>query len=144
MHSHNPIYLTREDYAKLRLLLTVALYPTQNDALKGLRSELDRAAIVDASALPPKAVTMGSRVTFKDLRTRETEEYTLVFPEQADVDQNRLSVLAPIGTALLGYREGDEVHWSTPGGTRRILIKRVTQPAAEAALEPMLAGGRFG
>ena len=144
MNDHNPIYLTREDYSKLRLLLAVTTYPLQNTALKNLRAELDRAAIVDASALPPKAVTMGSRVRFEDAVTGETEEYTLVFPEQADVDQKRISILAPIGTALLGYSEGDDVRWTTPGGTRRIKIRQVTQPAAESASERLLADSRFG
>ncbi|QYM78003.1 nucleoside diphosphate kinase regulator [Horticoccus luteus] len=142
MNNHAPIYLTREDYAKLRLLLKLAPRSKPNGAYQKLHAELDRAAIVDVSALPSQSVTMGSRVTFEDRATGEIEQYTLVFPEQADVDQNRLSVLAPIGTALLGYSEGDEVHWDTPGGRRHILIREVTQPAAVA--DPVLAGAQFG
>ena len=65
-------------------------------------------------------------------------------PEQADVDQKRISILAPIGTALLGYSEGDDVRWTTQGGPRRLKLRQVTQPAAESASERLLADSRFG
>ncbi len=56
----------------------------------------------------------------------------LVFPAQADIGAQRLSVLAPVGTALLGYREGDEVEWLTPGGLRRLRIEKVIQPSSRS------------
>ena len=127
-----PIYITREDYSKLRLLVTTALHSSASTALETLRAELDRAAVLDPHAIPPGVVTMESRVEFKDLSTDEVEEYTITFPDSANIEQKRLSILAPIGTALLGCREGDVVSWTTPGGVRQLKVLRVTQPAAVA------------
>lgn len=128
----HPIYITREDYAKLRLLLTVASSSGRSTTLDNLRGELDRALVVDPASIPAGVVAMGSRVEIEDLATGEVEAYTLVFPERANAEEGRLSVLAPIGTALIGDREGEEVHWNTPGGVRRIRIRRVTAPGAVA------------
>lgn len=129
--NHNPIYITRDDNTKLRLLLATALYSNANRPLQKLREELDRAAVLDAGSIPPGVVTMDSSVEFEDLTTSEIEEYTITFPDRANVDEKRLSILAPIGTALLGCRVGEIVNWSTPGGVRQLKIRRVTQPFAE-------------
>jgi regulator of nucleoside diphosphate kinase len=129
--NHTPIYISRSDYAKLRLLLSTALYSsTRSAALQKLREELDRAAIIDPAAFPAGVVTMDSTVSFEDLETGENEEYTITFPERADVDLKRMSILAPIGTALIGCRVGDIVTWSTPGGLRKLKVRSVTPPAA--------------
>jgi regulator of nucleoside diphosphate kinase len=127
--NHTPIYISRDDHAKLRLLVNTALYaPNTNASLRKLRDELDRAAVLDADAIPAGVVTMNSSVEYEDIRSGEIEEYTLTFPERANVEEKRLSILAPIGTALIGFREGDVVDWITPGGTRRLRIRRVRQP----------------
>jgi regulator of nucleoside diphosphate kinase len=126
--NHSPIYITRDDNSKLRLLLARALYSNLNGALRNLRDELDRAAIIDPEEIPAGVVTMDSRVKFEDLSTSETEEYTLTLPDRANVDEKRLSILAPIGTALIGCREGDIVKWRTPGGVRELKIRSVTAP----------------
>jgi regulator of nucleoside diphosphate kinase len=76
---------------------------------------------------------MDSTVEFEDLDTGEIEKYTITFPDRADVDAGRMSVLAPIGTALIGCRVGSTVKWSTPGGIRQLKIRRVTSPAKAAA-----------
>ena len=135
--NHAPIYITRDDNSKLRLLLATALYSNANAALRKLRDELDRAAIIDSAAIPTGVVTMDSRVEFEDLQTGEIEEYTITFPDRANIEEKRLSILAPIGTALIGYREGDLVSWTTPGGVRQLKIRRVTAPAP--AVQPELA-----
>jgi regulator of nucleoside diphosphate kinase len=131
--NNTPIYISRDDHAKLRLLLGTALHSNGSAALQKLREELDRAAIIDPMAFPAGVVTMESTVEFEDLGTNEVEEYTLTFPDRANVEQKRLSVLAPIGTALIGCREGDVVNWSTPGGMRQLKVRRVTAPAPQAA-----------
>src|SRR5688572_8015798 len=128
-----PLYITRDDYSKLRLLVTTALYSNASAALQKLREELDRAAVIDSAAIPAGVVTMDSTVEFEDLGTGEVEEYTITFPDRANVEEKRLSILAPIGTALIGYREGDLVRWSTPGGVRQLKIRHVTAPPPEAA-----------
>ncbi|HVZ65095.1 MAG TPA: nucleoside diphosphate kinase regulator [Lacunisphaera sp.] len=136
--NHTPIYISRDDNSKLRRLLATPIYaPAMLGPLRKLREELDRAMVIDSSALPDDIVTMDSTVEFEDLATGEIEEYTLTYPDRADVEQKRISILAPIGTALIGYRVGDRVKWPTPGGIRELKIRRVTseiaQPAAQLA-----------
>jgi regulator of nucleoside diphosphate kinase len=132
--NHTPIYITREDYSKLRLLLATALHSSASAALEKLRQELDRAAVIDPSAIPEDVVTMESNVEFEDLVTSEVEDYTITFPDRANIEDKKLSILAPIGTALIGCRTGDVVSWATPGGIRQLKIRRVTPPPA--ALSP--------
>lgn len=97
-------------------------------ALNGLEGELVRATIVEARDLPYDVVSMNATVWFRDLDSDEIESYTLVTPREADVDLHRISVLAPIGTALLGYRLGDIIEWKVPQGQRRLEITKVVQP----------------
>ena len=74
---------------------------------------------------------MNSRVRLKNLTTGKEMTYTLVFPKDADLTAGRISVLAPIGTAILGYRAGDVIAWSVPGGKRKFRIEEVLyQPEA--------------
>ena len=89
---------------------------------------------------------MNSSVVLRDLSSRELETYTLVFPEDADIAQGRLSVLAPVGTAILGQRIGDELKWRVPEGWRRFKIERVLyQPEREGVFDfvPESAPPRF-
>lgn len=127
--SNPPLFLTTDDHARLRLLANTPT-SSRSASLEQLRSELDRATLLDPKAVPPNVVRMGSRVEIEDLGTGEVDEYTLVYPERADVERRQLSVLAPIGTAVIGFAEGAEVDWKTPGGNRRIRIRRVAPPEA--------------
>lgn len=99
--------------------------------LAELRRELERAQIVEAPAVPGDVITMHSTFELTDLDTGNTETYTLVFPEETDSTPASLSVLAPIGTAALGYRLGDEFEWVVPAGVRRLRVSKVLyQPEA--------------
>jgi regulator of nucleoside diphosphate kinase len=134
--NRSPIYITAEDHIKLTALLTsrVALLISSPDLLAELQAELDHAQIVSPEEVPEDLVTMDSTITLRDLDTLETETYTLVYPERANIAEDRLSVLAPIGTAVLGYRVGDEVRWQVPEGWRRLRIEQVLyQPERQAA-----------
>jgi len=131
-----PIYISRDDYAKLRLLLATALHSNGNTTLQKLREELDRAAVIDPAAFPADVVTMESTVQYEDLSSNEIEEYTLTFPDRADIEKKRVSILAPIGTALIGCRVDDIVNWSTPGGIRQLKVRRVTPPPAPVTAMP--------
>ena len=96
-----------------------------------LERELGRGRVVPPTGVPRGVVTMNSRVRFRDLGTGEAETYTLVYPADADVEQAKLSVLAPLGAALLGSKAGDVVECGTPGGVRKLKIERVLyQPEA--------------
>ena len=131
--SQRNIYITNQDQQRLTDMLEEALARNSRDSgfLKELARELANAETVDPKSVPPHVVTMNSRVVVKDVASGETSEYTLVFPEQADVAQNRLSVVSPIGTAILGYAKGDTITWQTPGGPRQIRILDIPyQPEA--------------
>jgi regulator of nucleoside diphosphate kinase len=137
MRNH-PIFITELDAAKLRgLLAAFATVQRDQEHLEELTLEIERASVIDPADMPRDVVTMHTRVVVVDLVSDARQELVLVFPGQADVAAQRVSVLAPIGTALLGYREGDEVEWPTPGGLRRLRIEQVIQPAVkpEAARE---------
>jgi regulator of nucleoside diphosphate kinase len=128
MNPNQTVYMTPYDHQRLRLVVDAAAATATGwtrESLARLRGELDRAVILDETVLPAGVVTMNSHVTLTDLESKETEDYTLTFPEQADTSRHRLSVLAPIGTAILGYAEGDVVEWTTPGGLRKLKIVSV-------------------
>ena len=77
------------------------------------------------------AITMRSKVRLKDLESRKEMIYSLVFPNEADIDEGRISVLAPVGTAMIGYRVGDIIEWEVPSGLRRLKVEEVLyQPEA--------------
>ncbi|MEO7805119.1 MAG: GreA/GreB family elongation factor [Steroidobacteraceae bacterium] len=95
--------------------------------LDELRLELDRALVLDPSEMPSSVVTLGATVSVVNMRSGERQELVLVSPAESDVSARRISVLAPLGTALLGYREGDEVEWLMPGGLQHLRIERVQQ-----------------
>lgn len=131
--SHRRLYVTQHDRERLTFMLDEALAGPNRDAafLKELAHELAGAETVDSKTVPADVVTMNSRVVVKDVDTGETSEYMLVFPDQADVSQGRLSVVSPIGTAILGYAKGDTIAWQTPGGPRQIRIVAIPyQPEA--------------
>jgi regulator of nucleoside diphosphate kinase len=131
------IIITEADRERLEVLLSsefaAAIGPC--DYLDDLRAELDRAQIVRPADVPQNVVTMNSTVVLRDLDTKEKETYTLVFPSEADIANDRLSVLAPVGTAILGERVGDVIRWRVPQGWRRLKIERVVyQPEREGAI----------
>ena len=96
-----------------------------------LERELERAVVVKPEEIPSTIVTMNSEVRIMDLDTGERRCLTLVFPWMAGIESGRVSVLAPLGTALLGSREGARVAWQSPRGARRLRIESVVyQPEA--------------
>jgi regulator of nucleoside diphosphate kinase len=105
--------------------------------LESLRAELERAEIVEDTDIPADVITMHSRVLVQDMKTGQNSIYILVFPNEANVSPDKVSVLAPIGTALLGYRVGDVIEWNMLGGTRRFFVRDVLyQPEASGDTVP--------
>ena len=115
------------------------MYPQKNDHekenVKRLSEDLDRASIINAKNAPHDVVTMNSKVCVMDVDTGEEMTFTLVFPEAADLSKGKVSVLAPVGSAVLGYRTGDMVEWKVPSGKRRLSIKRVLYQSEAARNE---------
>jgi regulator of nucleoside diphosphate kinase len=101
--------------------------------MMALRGELERAEIVAPHEVPPGVITMNSRAELLDLDTNEHMEFTLVLPDEANIEEGKISVLAPLGTAMLGYGVGDEFEWTVPYGSRRLKVIKVHfQPEASA------------
>ena len=120
-----PITIVRDDMEKLIRLADAAdgRFAQTGDFLS---REIDRAQVIEERR--PDLVAMGSRVTFRDNTTGQTRTVTLVYPEDADVAQNRISVLTPIGAALIGLSVGQSIEWQTLEKQSRSL----TVTAAEA------------
>ncbi|MGE5644624.1 MAG: nucleoside diphosphate kinase regulator [Acidobacteriota bacterium] len=130
------IYITNADFEKLRRLIAGRRGASSVDQeyLDTLEQELDRAEVVEPDAIPRDVVTMNSEVQLKDLDSGEIRVYRLIFPSQ-NRTENSVSVLAPIGTAMLGYRVGDVIQWQVPKGMRRLKVMRVIyQPEAAGAV----------
>ncbi len=125
------IYITRHDMQRLRELLENPDLMQQKPYLEPLRRELDRADVVEPAAIPSDTITMNSTVRLTDIQTGEELVLTLTYPDEASISAGKISVLAPIGTAILGCRETDTVEWEVPEGVRALRVERVLdQPEA--------------
>lgn len=127
------LYITAIDKERLHeLIISTRKNAAESEIhLRDLEAELEKAIIVQSKDIPKDTVTMDSQVCIKDLDTQEEIVYTIVFPAYSDIKQNRISVLSPVGTALLGYRVGDDIEWKVPGGIRKLKIKKILyQPEA--------------
>lgn len=135
------ITISSADHARLLQLVDSARLdrrvPQQN--LDLLERELGRATVVSPDSLPWDVISMNSLVCFQDLDSGEEEQYQLVFPPDADVINDRISVFAPIGTALLGFRRGDVIEWQVPQGRRRLQITKVIQDQPTPQVESSAA-----
>ena len=129
----NPIYITSQDKQRLEdLLMEVeASDPRKHGDLKALTEELHRAVIVDPKDVFSDVITMNSRAEMRDLESGETVAFTLVFPTEANIDEEKISVLAPIGAGMLGYRVGEDFEWNVPDGVRHMKVTKLHyQPEA--------------
>ena len=118
------IYITEYDMERLRSIIEI-YGGNDRSYLEQLEDELDKARVVDPKNIPDNVVTMNSIVRIKDLDTGEEETFTLVFPGKTNITEKTVSILAPIGTALIGYGEGDIIEWEVPAGTKRFQIMEV-------------------
>jgi len=127
------IYVTEFDFKRLEQLLEDADKFGDRDRkyLEDLREELCRGEVVASKDVPEDVITMNSKVRLRDLDSGEEMIYSLVFPANVDVSQNKISILAPIGTALIGYRVGDTIEWKVPAGLIRLKVEEILyQPEA--------------
>lgn len=106
--------------------IIAALPPKSFPGKDALEAELDRATIVEPGDVPPTVVTMNSKVRFEVASSQEEFSLTLVYPKDADTSGEKISIFAPVGSALLGLRQGDEIEWPKPGGgVLKVRIKEV-------------------
>jgi regulator of nucleoside diphosphate kinase len=134
-----PIIMNAADHEELSCAIVAAgkLSDRARAEITALQSELARAEIVAPDEVPPDVITMNSRAELLDLDTNERMEFTLVFPAEADIEEGKISILAPLGTAMLGYRVGDEFEWAVPYGYRRLRVTQIEfQPEATLHRDP--------
>src|SRR6476469_2792578 len=127
------IIMSEDDHEELRCVVAAAVRLSRRglEEIAALERELTRAEIVLPGEVPPDVITMNSRAALLDLETAERMEFTLVYPADANIEEGKISVLAPLGAAMIGYRVGDEFRWSVPYGERRLRVTAVRfQPEA--------------
>lgn len=125
------IILSRLDHA--RILESIKSKGNTLNAAEAekLIGELNAATIVDPQEIPADVVTMNSVVKIKFLNIKKEVQFRIVYPHDADIKQNKISIFSPVATALIGYKKGDEIEWIVPSGITRIRIEDIIyQPEA--------------
>ena len=120
----NKVIILKDDYALLRACVknTKAVTMKQPQQTRSLSEELQRAVVVDKERFPPDVIRLNAIVTIRDLAGGNDIQISIVLPEFADIKQKKISVLAPMGTALIGLKKGQCFSWQMPSGIKNILI----------------------
>ena len=127
------LIINRLDYARIKKSISDAkqFKSITNTEAEKLLQELDAAKIVEPEAIPSNVVTMNSIVKLSFLNHDKNIQFQIVYPEQANIKENKISIFSPIATALIGYKVSDEVEWIVPAGLTRIRIDEIIyQPEA--------------
>lgn len=130
-----PVILLRNDFEILNGFVKnlQGMQVNEKENFSKLYEELKKAQIVDAENFPCDIVRLDSTVVIKDLKTKRDMTITIVLPQKADIKQKRVSVLAPIGTALIGFRKGQTVSWQVPSGKKDFMIMEVSNEVLPVA-----------
>ena len=134
MTTQPTIFLTQNDLDRLFDLLEAYSAGSGGRRFEQLESELARASVVPSDRIPHDVVTMNSRVLFENETTGERLEVTLVYPREADIDAGKISILVPVGAALLGMRVGQSIDWELPNGRKH------RYPVVAVPYQPEAAG----
>jgi len=123
----NKLIIGKEDFetlnAYVRGLKSVRDFDRKNAA--SLHDELKKATVVEKEKLPGDVVRLNSRVIVQEGTRDKLIELILVVPDKANIKERKVSVFAPIGTALIGFREGQKVRWNVPAGSKTFTIMKV-------------------
>ena len=121
------IQISKPDFQKLQQLIELEgrSFPRLPEHLVALNNEIQRAELKDSRDMANDVITLHRTARLTDLDTGEHVEYTLVYPDEADIERGRISILAPLGTAMLGFRKGDSFQWEVPAGMCRWRIDDV-------------------
>lgn len=127
------VTLTKNDYTRIYKAITDAKNSktiNSNEAEK-LLSELSKAEIVPSEKIDKDVVTMNSEVKLFFKNTQKDQSFKIVYPQDANLKENKISIFSPIATALIGYKIGDEIEWIVPGGMTKIkIVDLIYQPEA--------------
>ncbi|MFT2009925.1 nucleoside diphosphate kinase regulator [Pontibacter sp. 13R65] len=132
----NSMYVTEKDFQRLHTLVQSQRMTNFPASLEALCKGLKQAKVVASEEIPEDVVTMNSFVKLQNLKTGSAMEIKLVYPKDADVNERKVSVLAPIGSAVLGCRTGDEISWTGPQG-------KVEYKVVEVLYQPEAAGDMY-
>ncbi len=116
----NPVVLCEEDYRLLKKLVDMS--PDNSGKEMSLSHEVNRAIVVKDNAFPPNTIRINSRVRVQDLDSGKESEFILVMPHQAHIQQMKVSILTPMGAAVIGFRPGDELTWQMPVGLKHFKV----------------------
>ena len=125
--TENKVILLKNDYDVLNEYVKNlhGMQVNEKENFRKLSQELGKAKLVDVKSFPDDVVRLDSTVVIKDLQTKRDMTITIVMPQSADIKQKRVSVLAPIGTALIGFKKGQTVSWEVPAGKKDFMIVSV-------------------
>jgi regulator of nucleoside diphosphate kinase len=130
-----PIMITEKDYQRLNHLVKVLQIAKGPKIVAALRNELVDAVVVPPEEIPQDVITMNSRIRLKKRKSASEMEISVVFPEDTDIVNRKISVLAPVGTAVLGCKVGDEVKWPSAQGAVVFQVEEIVyQPEAAGDL----------
>jgi regulator of nucleoside diphosphate kinase len=126
--SRNSLVLRKDDYEIIRSYLRSSYLKHSFDRKNAeeLKLELKRAKLVSPEKFPADTVRLNSKVKVKDDANDKVMEFILVTPDKADIKERKISVMAPIGAALIGFREGQKVKWQVPAGKKTFTIMEVS------------------
>jgi regulator of nucleoside diphosphate kinase len=123
----HPVLMIEDDYRALKRYAG----DTYNKDVMSLARELDRAIIVHRDAFPDHAIRLNSEVSLVEKKTKKKLRFTIVLPGQASIAEQKISALAPVAVAVIGFRKGEEISCELPGGTKQFIIEEVVnRPAA--------------
>lgn len=137
MQQTKDIYMTLPDLQSLQDLFSRYKHKDQFDLkmTSDLKSEIRRAKVIDPNHVPSNIVTLNSNIEIEDIDTGDRITFSIVLPEYANLDENKFSILTPIGISVIGYQLGDEIIWEVPKGKKRFrIIKIVYQPESDGQL----------
>jgi len=129
----NKIIINRLDYARIKKCIYDAKQFKSISSIEAekLVNELDSAKIVEPESIPSNVVTMNSIVKITFLNNNKQLQFQIVYPEQANLKENKISIFSPVATSLIGYKVNDEIEWIVPGGLTKIKIDEIIyQPEA--------------
>ncbi|QNF33786.1 nucleoside diphosphate kinase regulator [Adhaeribacter swui] len=131
----NTIYMTDKDYHRLHSLVQLVSVVRGPQVVKALSKELRRAKVVAAHEIQKDIITMNSTVQIKELKSKEEMEIKIVYPKDSNLAKQRISVLAPVATAVIGCKVGDEVEWPLADETLIYKVEEILyQPEAAGDL----------
>ncbi len=121
------IIINRLDYARIKKCINDAkqFNSISNTEAENLLTELNSATIVEPQAIPSNVVTMNSIVKLSFLNINKQVQFQIVYPDQANLKENKISIFSPIATALIGYKTGDEIEWIVPAGLTQLKIDEI-------------------